>query len=442
MSTMTRSGGAYDETETENESSGWKSYNNRNAASFGYQYKMDKVGNILVRKSTNKKREFCFHTHPSPDIFFLIENYPTLVTLDNKKLLEIVLSKQRLEAESEESSIALASLKEELRIASKKHLEENLESSAENLHLLRALERAKKELYVEKTSKVKYVKKVDAVAEDNLKMNRKMEGLVQELGELRQTAADYKNKLVENMSLLNLTVAALTKLQELPAHLLKIQQQIDISVENKNYDFADKIKLWNQTRQLQSNVILSDFGDDFLNMMSHLPRAFSSGDANMLDRHINSRIYGKATSNVIRAVLPDGKYTFAAVAKALPITQFDILFKSIKVQTTTVVSRFNKDRKKLLSNFGLDAIVDILNTYGAQLDVKEVDQSEKHYYLYCLSTILLSNKNADLVEQAFEVMEPIEIEWMDAVNGTWRCNLRAHLKYYYRFQGSLSVKTE
>ena len=88
-----------------------------------------------------------------------------------------------------------------------------------------------------------------------------MERLVQELGELRQTAAQYKTKLVENMSLLNLTVAALTKLQELPAHLLKIQQQIDISVENKNYDFDEKIKLWNQTQKLQNNVILSDFGD-------------------------------------------------------------------------------------------------------------------------------------------------------------------------------------
>ena len=123
MSTRTRSGGGCDESEDEDESSGWRSYNRKNAVSFGYQYKMDNCGNILVRHSKKKKRVFKFIQQPSPEIFFLIENYPTLVTLDNKKLLEIVLSKQRLEMETEESSIAIASLKKELKIASKKMLE-------------------------------------------------------------------------------------------------------------------------------------------------------------------------------------------------------------------------------------------------------------------------------------------------------------------------------
>ena len=73
---------------------GWKSYNNRSAPSYGFEYKMDKhCGNVKVRHHKRRQKVFSFAGHPTANMFYLMEHYPTLVGMDDSKLCKLVLAK-------------------------------------------------------------------------------------------------------------------------------------------------------------------------------------------------------------------------------------------------------------------------------------------------------------------------------------------------------------
>ena len=177
-------------------------------------------------------------------------------------------------------------------------------------------------------------------------------------------------------------------------------------------------------------------------MLGAMPYAFSDGDLGIFKRSINSRAYGKVIGSTLNTLLPDGRYTFQKIANILSnASVFDFVFLSLRVQTTTTTNRFNRDGKKLLSSFSLKEIINILNSYGSNVDINDIDGADKDYYLYCLSIILLKKKNAAMVEKAYEVLEPITLRWEEGTH-TWRCNLSCNLRYYYRFQGTLRIKEE
>ena len=141
-------------------------------------------------------------------------------------------------------------------------------------------------------------------------------------------------------------------------------------------------------------------------------------------------------------MIPDGDYTFEQLAQIMePVTVFDLAFRSIRVQTTTAIRRFNEDRKKLLSSFSLGEILDNLIRYGANIRANSVEMSDKDYYLYCLSILLLKKNDASMVENAFEVLEPITLKWEEA-NHTWRCRLSCNLRHYYRLQATLRIRQQ
>jgi hypothetical protein len=92
---------------------GWKAYNNSNAISYGFEYKVDRLGNVYVRHPKRKQRVFSFPSHPTGHIFYLMEHYPTLVGLDNSKLYKLVMAK----LDSEETVVHLNNKVEDLKEA-------------------------------------------------------------------------------------------------------------------------------------------------------------------------------------------------------------------------------------------------------------------------------------------------------------------------------------
>ena len=87
--------------DTEVEVTGWRSYNAKNALSYGYEYKEGRFGNVSVRHSKRPKKVWSFAMHPPPKMFYLLENYPTLVGLDDTALMELVLSEKTISEENE-----------------------------------------------------------------------------------------------------------------------------------------------------------------------------------------------------------------------------------------------------------------------------------------------------------------------------------------------------
>ena len=403
-------------------SSGWKSYNVRNAASYGFEYKVDKYcGNVQVRDSKNRQRIFNFSSHPTPQMFFMMTHYPTLVGVDDSRLCELVLSK----LETDEAAQSLIGKVEKLQKALTKNTELRLaqeeqhgQELRQNTALTEAIRREKEE--VEKArnrEKKKYVTKIKAMKEEQKAQTQKLKAMKQAIEALQKTSNFYKKKYGESNEILNLTSASLSILKDLPQQILSLQKQININLDNENYKFDNMARLLQQNQFVEKNTIIADFSKDFLRMLGAMPYAFTSGDSGELKRNINSRPYGIGIGSLIKSVIPDGKYTFEDIADRLaPITIFDLAFCSIRVQTTTTTHRFNRDGKKLLSSFSLAEIITNLNNYGVNIDIDSVDMRDKDYYRYCLSVLLLKRKNAAMVERAFEVLTPITLKWEEGTD--------------------------
>jgi len=419
----TRSGTSEDNNNNndENNNEGWNSYNNASAISFGFEYKWDRYcGNIKVRNAKIKSRIWSFTTHPSAKMFHLMKNYPTLVGLDNPKLMELVAENESMSIDLVEKSEKVEALKTRLENAqqeykkglakSQQELEEAANVAERQTEALRQeyeestsivrqqanhifeeeLKKQKKEVKAEQANlKKMYVQKLDDVMNEKRDAMEEMEEMEKVIEQLEKTSNKYKASYIQSQELCNLTVSALSSIKHIPRCIKTLHRQIDF----KNMAF---------------NAILSDFGDDIVSMISSLPSHFVDGDTGILERQINSRIYGIMTGSYLQSVVEDGYYTFEALANLLPtVSQFDILFKSVKIKTTTRMTRRNKQCNKLLSNFKLDDIVSNLNQYGANILEEEIDGNDKQYYLYCLSQVLLSNKDASMVEASYEIMEPI-----------------------------------
>ena len=93
---------------------GWKAYNNRNTISYGFEYKVDRhCGNVYVRHAKRKQRVFSFPGHPTGNMFYLMEHYPTLVGLDDSKLYKLVMAK----LDVDETVVCLSNKVEDLKKA-------------------------------------------------------------------------------------------------------------------------------------------------------------------------------------------------------------------------------------------------------------------------------------------------------------------------------------
>ena len=92
----------------------WQSYNFKNAISFGFEYKEGLCGSIMVRHSERPARVWSFSMHPSPELFYLMENYPTLVGLDDTARMKLVMSQENLNLENEKKSEKIEALKQAL----------------------------------------------------------------------------------------------------------------------------------------------------------------------------------------------------------------------------------------------------------------------------------------------------------------------------------------
>ena len=261
---------------------GWKSYNNRNARSYGYEYREDPTcGNVYVRNSKYRQRFWSFPTHPSPRMFDIMENYPTLVGLDNDKLMELVDLNDALEADLSKSSESIEELKNSMKTVMLNHTtqmeqqrQEQLQRVEQQEQLQRVeqqqrqqLEQVENELqehqcqlqqqkidHQEEISRAqaeitRQKQKVDAEKElvkemhlcelDEMKtekqlMTQKMKEMEVQMKELKKTSERYQNSCTENMHLVNLTVSALNTLHSLPSSILNLQKQIDFI--NKPYD--------------------------------------------------------------------------------------------------------------------------------------------------------------------------------------------------------------
>ena len=427
--------------------SGWKSYNNRTAISFGFEYKEDRqCGTVHVRHPNNRRKVFTFSGHPNPTLFYMMEHYPTLVGLDDSKLCQLVVSKLESDDSLSRVSKEVESLKKTIvtNAASRAAQEQqDVEEHRNNAALHAALVRERDKVQVAREKqKVIYVKEICALRSEKECLTEKMKAMQKQIDALRQTCNHYKKKHGETNEILNLTSASLTALKDLPQQILTLQQQVNINLANKNYEFTRMARLLSEKEFVEKNAIMADFSSDFLRMLGQMPYHFNEGDEGILTRRINSRPYGTGIGSIIKTVIPEGKYTFKQIANILdPVTVFDLAFCSLRVQTTTVTHRFNKDRKKLLSSFSLKEILDNLNRYGANIDMDSVDICDKDYYLYCLSIILLKKNDASMVENAFEVMEPITLHWEEG-NHAWRCRLCCRLRHYYRFQSTLKVRVQ
>ena len=420
----------------EDNNAGWNSYNNKNALSYGFEYKEGRF-DVSVRHSKHPKKVWSFAVHPPPKMFYLMENYPTLVGLDDTALMKLVLSQETMSEENEKKSKEIEALKAALDAKEEEQvLHDELHRANEECERQRQtvrnrrqqrsfeaqLHKHKEKVEAEKKAvKEVHVAQLEDILRDREAISAKMESMERTIIDLKFSSERSQRNYVQCMELLNLTVSALGKLQELPKCIESLQNQIEF-------------------RNLPHNAILSDFAMDMIAMIATLPNHFENGDSDLLQRQINSRIYGPQTGAFLKTILPDGEYTFADFASKLPtVTQFDMVYKSVKVQTTTMMTRRNKECKKLLSNFSLKDIIFNLNRYDAQLEEEEYDSSDKDYFLYCLSQKLIREKDS-LVESAYEVMEPIKLSWHSSSFGkAMRCNLVAGLRYYYRFQSTLKV---
>ena len=81
----------------------WNSYNRRDAVSYGYEWAETPAGSILVRNSVETEEIFTFSSHPTPDEFWLIENYPLVIRLQDANLIKDVLELRERRIEQDEA---------------------------------------------------------------------------------------------------------------------------------------------------------------------------------------------------------------------------------------------------------------------------------------------------------------------------------------------------
>ena len=171
----------------------WQSYNFKNAISFGFEYKEGLCGSIMVRHSERPARVWSFSMHPSPELFYLMENYPTLVGLDDTALMKLVMSQEKLNLENEKKSEKIEALKKALEttrgeqeLQQELHREnEEVERQRRNVldgrqqrNFQRLLREQKENIEAEKRAvKEVYVQRVDAILAEKEVVSAKLESM-------------------------------------------------------------------------------------------------------------------------------------------------------------------------------------------------------------------------------------------------------------------------
>ena len=200
---------------------GWRSYNKKDAPSFGFEYKEDISGNVLFRHSENRRKVFTFPSYPSPDHFFLLDHYPTLVGLNDDALIKLVMENRRHAEKEERSSSCIITLRNDL--SKREKLGEELRK---HLDLVKRKKEDEVRIHIERTMELQDC--INSCQERLDDMDNQLKALSKSATDSAKQANEYAGKYSDTKELLNLTVSALGCLKHIPESIKVLQEQMDM----------------------------------------------------------------------------------------------------------------------------------------------------------------------------------------------------------------------